>query len=188
MLMKRAVEYFRALRLDLEARMTPAKLSDLVEALEFQGDEYHVYFDRQTGGIISVAGEILSAVEEGDDESLAGAPGWQKGEVEAAKAIVEDREGRFIDPPDKVEFNEYHQMECFIASLTDSRVASQLSRAIAGRGAFRYFRDTLDRLGFEDHWHRFRDNAMKEFVIEWAEANRVSYTDDVRTIKKRSRA
>jgi len=158
-----------------------AKLSDLLEPLEMMSnDDYHVCFDRQTGEIVRIEKRILGAIEEGEEESLADLPDWQKPEIEVARAIVEDQSERFIAPPDKFEFNEYQHMELFIDTIADRRLAQQLADAIRGSGAFRRFKDTLYRLGLEQEWYRYRDTAMKEFVIEWAEDNDVAYVDDLK--------
>ena len=52
--------------------------------------------------------------------------------------------------------------------------------AIKGKGAFRYFKDTASRLGLLDEWYRYRANAMKEFVVDWAEADNVPCKDNVK--------
>lgn len=156
----------------------PAKLSDLIEALEFDSPMHIMYFDRQTGRVVSVDRDVMNGVEEGDEERLNGLPDWQKDEVEIARAVCDDKGERFIDAPDKFDFHEYHHMECFIETLEDKKAADGLWRAIKGRGAFRYFKDTADRLGLLDRWFRYRDEAMKEFVISWAEANNVPFEDD----------
>lgn len=44
----------------------------------------------------------------------------------------------------------YRHMEEFIGSVADADAADQLGRAIRGKGAFRYFKDTLHRLGLQD--------------------------------------
>lgn len=158
-----------------------AKLSNLLEPLELTpNDDYHVCYDRQTGEIVMVERRILSAIEEGEEESLADLPDWQKPDIEVARAIVEDKSDRFIDPPDKVEFNEYQHMEQFIDTIGDRRIAEQLDRAIHGSGAFRRFKDELNRLCLEQEWYRYRDNAMREFAIEWAKDNDVPYIDDLK--------
>jgi len=156
----------------------PAKLSDLIDLLEMESPEYCTRFDRHTGQIVSVDHSILSAVEEGRADSLTDLPDWQKKEVELARALCEDAGERFLRPPDKFEFHEYRQMEKFIGTLSDQEAADELWRAIKGKGAFRYFRDTLHRLGIQDEWHRHRVEAMKKFIVEWAEANNVSYKDN----------
>lgn len=156
-----------------------AKLSDLIEALEFDLPDYDTRYDRETGRLVTVEEAVLRYVEEGDVEALASLAEWHKEEVEIARAILADTGGRFIDPPDKFEFHEYRQMERFIGTV-EGAAAEELWRAIKGKGAFRYFKDTLHRLGLQDQWYRYREQAMKEFVMAWAEENRVPYTDDLR--------
>jgi hypothetical protein len=156
-----------------------ASLIDLMSPLELNEEEYLSYFDRQKGEIVSVDRSILSAVEEGEDEDLEDhVPAWQKEEIETVRAIVADQSGRFIDPPDKVDFDEYRHMERFIESIANPTIANQLWKAIKGPSAFRTFKDTLYRLGLENRWFQYRDQAIKQFVIEWAEANHVAYKDD----------
>jgi hypothetical protein len=69
-------------------------------------------------------------------------------------------------------------MEHFIGTVEDSQAAEQLWRAIKGKGAFRYFKDTAHRLGLLDRWFQYRAEAMKQFVINWAEANNVPVSRD----------
>jgi hypothetical protein len=71
-------------------------------------------------------------------------------------------------------------MERFIGVVDDPGSAEQLWRAIRGAGAFRHFKDTLHRVGLTDRWYQFREKAIKEFVIEWAEESNLSYVDDLR--------
>jgi len=163
-----------------------AKLSELVDALEFSSDEYCTFFDRQSGNIVSVERFLLTVVEEGDQETLSRLPDWQRGEVEVARSIVNAESDRFIDPPNKFDFHEYRHMERFIQSLPNADAADQLWRAIKGRGAFRRFKDTADRLGLLEQWDRYRDEAAAEFVRDWAKSNSVPVEDDIRPRGSRS--
>jgi hypothetical protein len=158
----------------------PAKLSALIDALEFQSDEHETLYDRKTGRVVSVEHSVLRAVEEGDEELLRNLPDWQKEEVGIAEDMVNDTGGRFINPPDKFDFHEYRQMERFIGTVESERDSEQLWRAIKGKGAFRYFKDTASRLGLLEEWYRYRDEAMKEFVLDWAEAHEVAVDDDTK--------
>lgn len=160
--------------------MKPVKLSDLMEALEFDMPDHLSRVDVQEGRVVLVERSVLNAAEEGDEELLRRLPEWQKAEADIARAIAEDPGDRFVDAPDRFEFHEYHQMERFIRAVDDDEAAEQLWRAIKGKGAFRYFKDTAHRLGLLDDWFRYRANAMKEFVIAWAERNHVPFEDDVR--------
>jgi predicted nucleotidyltransferase len=59
-------------------------------------------------------------------------------------------------------------MEDFAARVSDPRARELLERAIAGRGAFRRFKDTL--LEFEElraAWFRFHDARMRRRAIRW---------------------
>ena len=160
--------------------MKPVKLSALIEALEFDFEETRTFVDLENGCDVMVQRSVLSDMEEGDEEALSDLPDWQKDEVEIARAIVADSGKRFVTPPDKYEFHEYRQMERFIGTVRNAGAADQLSQAIRGKGAFRYFKDTADRLGLLNQWFQYRNDAMKEFVVDWAEANNVPYEDDVK--------
>lgn len=159
--------------------MKPVKLSELIEALEFDSEEHVTRVDLQNGCVVTVDRLVLDAVEKGDEESLRDVPDWQKDEVKIARAIVSDSGERFVDAPDKFDFHEYRQMERFIGTIEDATAAEQLWRAIKGKGAFRYFKDTAGRLGLLKQWYRYRDDAMKEFVIGWAEAHEILFVDDM---------
>ncbi len=163
---------------------TPVKLSDLILALEMPSEVYRTYFDRKTGALVSVEETMLSSLENGEEEDLDDLADWQEAEYEIAKEIVSDDGSRFIPPPDKFEFHEYHVMEEFIHSIDDDKAADQLRRAIKGRGAFRYFKDTLHRLGIQQSWYDYLEEAQREFVIEWAKENKVSFVDDLRKSRK----
>ncbi|MBN1569016.1 MAG: hypothetical protein JXA73_14295 [Acidobacteria bacterium] len=162
----------------------PVKLSELILALEMPSEEYRIYFDRKTGALVSVENTMLSSLEDGEGEDLDDLADWQRKEYEVAKEIVSDDGSRFIPPPEKFEFHEYHVMEEFIRSIDDDEAADQLWRAIRGRGAFRYFKDTLHRLEIQQSWHDYLEEAQREFVIKWAKENNVPFEDDLRKSRK----
>ena len=159
--------------------MKPIKLSELIEAVEFDSDEYGSWVDLQTGTLVRVEDAVLNAVEENDDDLLENLPDWQKPEIEIARAVLADSGERFVDPPDKFDFNEYSHMERFIGTIEDAAAAEQLWQAIKGKGAFRYFKDTAHRLGVLKKWYAYRSSAQKEFVRDWAEANQIPVEDDM---------
>ena len=165
--------------------MKPVKLSELIEALEFNSDEHGNWVDLQNGSVVRLAHSLISAIEEGDEGALESMADWEKEEAEIAKAIVGDSGERFINAPSKFDFDEYRQMERFIGTVADAEAAEQLWRAIKGKGAFRYFKDTASRLGLLKQWYQYRDEAMKEFVRDWAEAHRIPVVDDTTPNPKR---
>jgi hypothetical protein len=150
-----------------------AKLDDLVQAVEFDSDfaDFEQYFDRKTGRIVMVEKSTLDAAGEDDGKGFADFLDGEREKIELARAVAADDGSRFIEPPGKFEFHEYRHMERFIGTIDDEATREQLARAIKGRGAFRYFKDTLHRLGIQDRWHRYRDEALKKFMLDWAEEN-----------------
>jgi hypothetical protein len=162
----------------------PAKLSELIQALDMPTEEFRTYFDRKTGTLVSVEDTMLASLENGEEADPDDLADWQKEEYEIAKEIVADDGGRFLPPPDNYEFHEYRVMEEFIRSIDNDEAANQLWRAIKGRGAFRYFKDTLHRLGIHELWYDYLEEAQREFVTEWAEENGVVIEDDLRKSHK----
>src|SRR5438067_13934776 len=98
--------------------------------------------------------------------------------------MLGDAGGRVMPLPNKFDFHECRQMGRFSRTVENAEIAEQLWRAIKGKGAFRYFRDTASRLGLLERWYQYRDDAMKEFVIEWAEAHNVPYENDIKARKQ----
>jgi hypothetical protein len=143
------------------------KLSDILEALEMQGDETHAYLDRQTGEVVVLSDEELRAAEDGDD--LSDYPEWQRGNIEQARAVQADGAGRFISLPDKLGVNEWDMMRDFALSVEDETASDALCNAIQGRGAFRYFKDQVRERGLADQWYEFRDGRYRQIALDWCE-------------------
>lgn len=71
-----------------------------------------------------------------------------------------------IDPIESAEA--YGDMEEFIVSVREPVARERLARAIAGRGAFRRFKDTLIEFpALRVSWHRFHDALMRRRAVEW---------------------
>ncbi|HEY3199128.1 MAG TPA: UPF0158 family protein [Actinomycetes bacterium] len=83
--------------------------------------------------------------------------------------LEEDPSDRALIPIEPIPSREaYGNMEDFIGRVRDRRARDLLERAIAGRGAFRRFKDTL--LEFPDlrqTWFAFHDARMERRAIEW---------------------
>jgi predicted nucleotidyltransferase len=62
----------------------------------------------------------------------------------------------------------YRDMADFIAQVRDPRARDLLDRAIAGRGAFRRFKDTLFEFPeLREAWFTFHDRRMQRRAVEW---------------------
>ena len=65
-------------------------------------------------------------------------------------------------------YESYRDMAEFVAAVHHRRAADLLDRAIAGRGAFRRFKDTLFEFPeLRDQWFRFRDARSRRRAVRW---------------------
>lgn len=121
-------------------------LRSLCEALEDHSWESSWWLDPRTGEV-----EILledTALREADEE-LPGERGWIR-----------------IEPvPSR---DAYTDLEDFTARVRDPRARDLLERAIAGRGAFRRFKDTLFEFPeLRETWFEFHDVRMERRALRW---------------------
>jgi hypothetical protein len=77
----------------------------------------------------------------------------------------------------------YADMEDFIALVPDRRAADLLTRAIAGRGAFRRFKDTLYEFpDLRPHWFTFKDARMERRAVAWLADHRLVPPEQVEPV------
>lgn len=82
---------------------------------------------------------------------------------------------RFLELPDRFEIHEWSIMERFSRAQNIERIRSELLNAIRGAGAFRAFRSAIHRLGIEQSWYQFRDQALEEIARSWLEEHKLQY-------------
>jgi aminoglycoside 6'-N-acetyltransferase I len=63
-----------------------------------------------------------------------------------------------------------------------------LAVALQGRGAFRRFKDTLQRVGLIEDWYAFKHNAFVKLARDWCEENELLYDDIMPKEQPRHRA
>jgi hypothetical protein len=120
-------------------------------------------------------GELSMALEDNSPEHA-----WwldpRTGELEPWSELGDNAEEKHpeerglvaVDPIDSAE--SYSDMEDFAAGVSDGRARDLLLRAIAGRGAFRRFKDTLLEFPeLRDAWFDFHDARMERRGIVWLE-------------------
>jgi FPC/CPF motif-containing protein YcgG len=133
-------------------------------------DEFNsaTLFDTETGEIISIPNELMSAVESNDEEALQDLPDWERDLIGTAESIVNDESGRFVDIPRKPSYEAYNLMVEFTGSVKNKRLKEKLEIALDGKGAFRRFKNVIiDYPEEEKRWFAFKDKRMRDEVIEW---------------------
>jgi predicted nucleotidyltransferase len=119
-------------------------LGELCMALEDNSPEQAWWLDPRTG-------ELEPWSELGDNED---------------QKHPEERGFVAVDPVDSSE--SYSDMEDFAERVSDGRTRDLLLRAIAGRGAFRRFKDTLlEYPELREAWFGFHDARMERRAIVW---------------------
>lgn len=134
-------------------------LSVVLDAIEMADDNYTYFLDLETGESVFLADELITGFDnEGLEDEIDGNP------------------ERYLRLPTKFEIHEYHIMEEFIWSLKGEN-ASELEHAIKGRGAFRRFKDMIDRMGITQQWYDFQSEYYRKLSIKWCEEHNLEYTE-----------
>ena len=120
-------------------------LGELSSALEDNSPDHAWWLDPESGAL-ELRSEYFDGFEEDEEPS--------------ERSLV------FIDPIGSHEA--YADMEDFATRIRDPRARDLLVRAIAGRGAFRRFKDTLlDFPDLREAWFQFHDARMRRRAIAW---------------------
>ena len=131
-----------------------AKLSEVIDALEFTNDEIEYYYNLDNGEIfMSNIGEFENLNEDELDELF-------------EKSIM---------LPTRYDINEYEMMEDFVETIKDTILQNQLYISLNGSGAFRRFKDTCINFDIIDEWYKFRDKRYKELAINWCKDNNIEF-------------
>lgn len=77
--------------------------------------------------------------------------------MKECEAIIDGYDENYIPIPSKFDINEYSIMEEFCIDIDDDKLNDELYSAIKGRGAFRRFKDLIQRNGLADDWYTYRE-------------------------------
>ena len=153
---------------------TIVSIKDVVNEMDILSDEHSAFLNRNTGELVTLSDEELSAAEEDDD--IVDYPEWQQEMIIKAKEVISSDD--YLPLPSKFDIHEYHIMEDFCYSVVDDKIRERLLDKIRGRGAFRRFKDAIRNSGIEEEWYRFRQEELEKIAVDWLEANQIPYTKD----------
>jgi len=136
-------------------------LDELCSAMEDSSYEHEYYLNLETG-------EILFLSEYTDDE--------ESGKL---KDKIEEESDRYERIPKAESHEGYEEMQDFIATVKDERLAALLEVAINGKGAFRRFKDVLLNYPEErERWFQFKGAKVQERALEWLDDIDVSLIEE----------
>ena len=152
----------------------PVSLKAVAEELDVVCDETTAYIHRETGELYTLSDEDIAYAEGDRDEE--DAPDWQHEAIAKAKEILEGE--TWLALPSKFDIHEWEIMRDFARSQADERLAERLSRAIQGKGAFRYFQNVLVDENLRDAWSAFRQRALEEIAEGFLAEAKIPYTKE----------
>lgn len=147
-------------------------LADLVDALDIQAEEASSFYNRNTGEIYVVTDEEIRGAEE--DIPLEEYPEWQREMIVHARELLAN-EDSFIPLPDKFEIHEWSMMDRFARGIETPEICDQLCSSLRGKGAYRNFKDTIQRFGLSDRWYSYRSARLEQIAREWCKENGVEF-------------
>lgn len=145
-------------------------LQDIVNAIDLPSQEWESFLDPDSGEIITVTEDDLSALEDPEPDLL---PDWQRELLPKIRKAVES--DSCLRLPTSFDVHEWAMMERFSRSVRDAAVQEELLDSIHGSGAFRAFRGTLERRSLLDQWYAYRQSSFEQIARDWLESNRLAY-------------
>ena len=115
--------------------------------------------------------------ELGNEDDIGQYEDWEQESIKEAIEIIENWND-YIELPDKNEIHEYNIMEKFCYSIEDERLSNKLCSVISGRGAFRRFKDAINRYDLEDSWYAYKDKILYKIARDWCEVNKIPFTEE----------
>jgi hypothetical protein len=102
---------------------------------------------------------------------------WEQEAYKKTQEVLESED--YLELPSHFEIHDYAIMEDFCAAYPNEAISEDLLDLIRGSGAFRRFKNYINRHSIEQDWYSFQENAYKKIATEWLEENGIAYTDDM---------
>lgn len=159
------------------ARKLEINWMELDAAFQSGSWEMRFYLDVETGKVVMVTDEIARYLEDPPDYELSD---WMQEALQVAEQVEEGYGTRYIQVPQADSREGYRDMERFISTVRNDHLRDRLWSAIQGRGAFRYFKDTLfEHPAERERWFAFKDRCIYERVSWWLESEGIEPTNPI---------
>lgn len=119
-------------------------------------DDWEQFLNIETGEIVSLSDSFPAE----NDEELA---------EEIENSV------RYVQLPNQYDIHEWSIMERFSSEMPVTSIREQLLSALRWKGAYRRFKDTLNRLGIADDYNNYRTRAFVKMAEDWCRENNIHY-------------
>lgn len=127
---------------------------------------------KSTGEVLCVDQRVMACFEGDIDETELLA--WEKESLKHLEALMKDS-GDVVSIPQDGFLDAYELMENFAYSIPGS-YQDKLLDALQGKGAFRHFRETVNRLNIAEHWYTYRDSQLRSEICTWCDVMGIDWT------------
>ena len=143
-------------------------LEDLVNAIDWSGDDS--YLNVETGAILLLPwGADVARAEHGGDD-------FDEDKLDDPElANFLRNEGQYMRLPDRSGSDGYRLIRDFAWSLEEAEHGALLLRAANGRKPTRRFRDALRKLGLEQRWLDYKEARLLKVARGWCAEHGVAY-------------
>ena len=136
--------------------MKKLNLNEVAEEFEMIDGQTHLFYNTETGEF-DFYGDYMD-FDDADSEKF--------------------EDDCWIAAPRQYDIGEYDIMVEFAETVTDPHANELLCVALEGKGAFRRFKDTLNRVRLVEEWYAFKRQSYINLAREWCEENELEYLDD----------
>jgi hypothetical protein len=139
----------------------PVPIELVVDELEMLQQGMLTYVHRQTGELVTLTEEMLDLAHREDDEIF---------DDEVVEEYSPDNLREILDSadwvalPDAFAIHEWEIMRAFADTVEDTRRSEELHGALRGKGAFRAFKDLVNRYGLQDPWLTYKRQAFEKIA------------------------
>ncbi|MGL4570571.1 MAG: hypothetical protein ACRCVJ_05870 [Clostridium sp.] len=143
-------------------------LSDVIEAIEFEGELLSHYYNKETGIIIYVEDESTSKYKAEDFKNINNFEEWERELITGLNHLKEHPE-EYIQLPNNDDINEDAMMMEFVKSLGDEFVSN-----IPEDKTIRKYIESIGKLG---EWYDYRENAEYELAKAWCNEHNIQFAE-----------
>ncbi len=154
------------------------KLSQFVDELSTQNNEYHLYLRKEDGEIVGITDETISQFENLDQIGLDNYQDWEIEEIKRVEMIMENE--TYLRFPTSYDIHEYQIMEDFVDQIQSESLRWTLQRAIQGKGAFSRFKQQIYQNGIEEEWFVYKTKTLASISRVWLEDHEIEFIDDLK--------
>jgi hypothetical protein len=127
-------------------------LRKVVDELDGLSTGWTAYLNRASGELFTIPGDEADVPDA--DTDPADLQDWEQEYVAKVREIEGSED--WLELPTSFDIHEWALMDSFSHMVEDAGLRDELLQAIRGRGAFRFFKNTIYRHGIEQAWYVYR--------------------------------